>query len=154
MPGKPAARFKTPASPQAASRADQGSGDYQPAGGQQPKQQEGGYANPAGQGQTGAPASPPTAAPAPGPTGVPMVDGLLDVNLETLRVQAKDVVNVREALGKKQVLGVVQAINGHPQSYQMAEQIGSQLQGRGLLRPGDRVVGVAGGKVYALFAQR
>jgi hypothetical protein len=78
--------------------------------------------------------------------------GLLDVKPGEVHVKAADVINVRAKMRDKEVQTLIQSVNANRKLFQNAETLSARLQEIGLLHAGDRVVGYAGGKVYAVVS--
>jgi hypothetical protein len=79
-----------------------------------------------------------------------LLRGLFDVNPHDVRPRAGDVISVRTKMREKEVQTLIQSVNGNSRLYQNAEKLTLRLQEIGVLRAGDRVVGYAAGKIYAV----
>jgi hypothetical protein len=79
-----------------------------------------------------------------------LLQGLLNVKPAEVSVSAAKLVNVRAKMSDKEIQTLIQSVNANRRVFQNAEQLTARLQEGGLLHAGDRVVGYAGGKVYAV----
>ncbi len=80
----------------------------------------------------------------------PLLRGLYELNMRQVKVGPRDVVNVRRKMGSKELWTLVESVNADRRIFFNAERLAARLVERGLLHPGDRVVGYANGKVYAI----
>jgi hypothetical protein len=87
------------------------------------------------------------------PKHEPLLEGLADVKLADVHPQRGDIVDARVWMKGKELTTLIASVNGNAQVYHNAERLTEQLQAAGLLRPGERVIGLADGKVYALVGQ-
>ncbi len=82
----------------------------------------------------------------------PLLVGLYELKLREVKVGPRDIVNVRRKMSGKELFTLIESVNADHRIYVNAEHLTARLVQRGLLRPGDRVVGYADGKVYAVMA--
>jgi hypothetical protein len=77
--------------------------------------------------------------------------GLTDLDLKALHAKADLIVNAHRALGERQLQALIQEVNADAKANEKAQEATARLQALRVLRPGDRVVGVRDGKIYAML---
>ena len=55
-------------------------------------------------------------------------------------------------LGERQLQALIQDVNANPKTNAKAQEATARLQALRVLRPGERVVGVRDGKIYAMLS--
>jgi len=77
-----------------------------------------------------------------------LLNGLVNVNLQNLNLQAGNVVNVNTSLNGQQVQGVIEALNVNADAKANADKLTTQLMTSGMLQEGQQVVGVIGDRIF------
>jgi hypothetical protein len=80
----------------------------------------------------------------------PLLRGLLNLKLSSVKTRASDIVNARAKMSEKEVQTLIQSVNANRKVYDNAERLSTRLQEGGLIHAGDRVIGYADGKVYVM----
>jgi len=81
-----------------------------------------------------------------------LVRGLAKLGDQPLKLYASDVIDARKGMNAKRLQTLIQSVTADKQARDNAEELTRMLQTRGILLAGERVVGVADGKVYATLA--
>jgi plastocyanin len=81
------------------------------------------------------------------------VNNLASLDPQSVRVRPGSLIDVRRVTDDRKLWTLVQGLNANPQAYRNTEALTERLQSSGLLRPGERVVGYADGRVYVMRAR-
>jgi hypothetical protein len=81
-----------------------------------------------------------------------MVNGLASADVQQVlaNVKAENIVNASDVIEKTQMDSLSQAITNNTAAAKNAQELTTELQTRGLLKQGERVVGVSGTTIYKI----
>jgi hypothetical protein len=83
-------------------------------------------------------------------SGAPLIDGLttIDVQQVVSNAKAENIIDASTMLGADQLQSLLQSLDSNQKASQTASDLTRQLQSRGILGPGERIIGASNGKLY------